>query len=299
MILFGLPPLTALGAAVATLADVRQGRATVGRFGNGELYATVETPVAGQACAVIGSVAPPDANLLSTLLLAHTLAKDGAASVTAVLPYLGYARHDRYERGKSLGTAWMGRLLQAADVRDVVAVDVHSPRAHELVPVPVRSLSPAGVFADELVREGLDGVGIVAPDEGAIERCEAVRRAAGITRPLAHFTKRRTEQGIVHLTLSGAVPPRAVVVDDILDTGATLLSACEHLMRTGAREIRIMVTHALFTGTAWERLPSIGVTHTYCTDTTPRPGVALPLTVLSVAPLLAAHLGSAAVRAAA
>ena len=290
MILFSLPRNGTLAAAVAPLAHVPEGRAVVGRFANGELHARVETPVTGQDAVLLGSVAPPDEDLLATLLLAHTLVKERARSLTALLPYLGYARQDKREPGRSLGAQWLGRLLHAAGVQEVVTVDVHSPHIHDLFPIPVRSLSPAALFAAAIGSRGVEDLCVVAPDEGAIERCEAVRVAAGVQRPLAYFSKTRTEGGIVHRTLHGAVAPRATLVDDILDTGGTLVSACERLAAAGVREIEITVTHGLFTGAGWQRLRSLGVSRICCTDTTAPPADAGPVTVLSVAPLLAAHL---------
>jgi ribose-phosphate pyrophosphokinase len=290
VILFSLPRHARLAASMAPLADVREGRAVVGRFSNGELHASVETTIAAQDCTLLGSVAPPDEDLLATLLLAHTLVKEGARSLTALLPYLGYARHDKREPGRSLGTEWLGRLLHAAGVQEVVTVDVHSRHVHDLFPIPVRSLSPAELFAAEIARDGVEGLCMVAPDEGAIERCEAVRVAAGVRRPLAYFSKSRTECGVVHQALHGAVAPRVVLIDDILDTGGTLVSACERLAAAGVGEIQVMVTHGLFTGTGWQRLRSLGVSRICCTDTTAPPESASPVTVLSVAPLLAAHL---------
>jgi ribose-phosphate pyrophosphokinase len=290
VILFGLPRNGTLAAAVAALSGVREGRAVLGRFANGELHVRVDTPVIGQDAVLLGSVAPPDEDLLGTLLLAHTLVKEGARSLTALLPYLGYARQDRREPGRSLGAEWLGRLLHGAGVPEVVTVDVHSPHIHDLFPMPVRSLSPASLFAAEIGSRGVEDLCVVAPDEGAIERCEAVRLATGVQRPLAYFSKTRTEGGIVHRALHGAIAPRAVLVDDILDTGGTLVSACERLVAAGVRDIAIMVTHGLFTGAGWQRLRSLGVSRICCTDTTSPPAGAAPLTVLSVAPLLAAHL---------
>jgi ribose-phosphate pyrophosphokinase len=292
VILFGLPRTAALAAAVAPLAGCREGCAVVQRFANGELHAALDTPPAGEACALVGAVAPPDADLLSTLLLAHTLGENGAASVTAVLPYLGYARQDRREPGRSRAAAWLGRLLAACGVQEVVTVDVHSPLIHELFPVPVRSLSPAPLVAAEIAAGGVDDLCIVAPDAGAIARSDAVRTAARVTHPLVWLDKRRTPDGVVHRALHGTPLPRAVVVDDILDTGGTLLSACEALRDAGVREIVVAVTHGLFTGTAWRRLATLGVTRIVCTDTTTPPVSAGPVTVLSVAPLLAAHLAA-------
>jgi len=292
MILFGLPRMTGLAAALAPLAELRRGRAVIGRFPNGELHATVETPVAGQECLLLGSVAPPDEDLLATLLLAHTLVKEGAGTLTVLLPYLGYSRHDRAQPGKSLGTAWLGALLQASGAQEVITVDVHSAQAARLFPILLHSLSPAALFAVEVGRGGVDDVSVVAPDEGAIARGEAVRAAAGVPRPLAHFTKTRTEHGVAHTALHGPVAPRVVLVDDILDTGGTLVSACERLVDLGVHDIRVMVTHGLFTGTGWQRLRALRVSAIYCTDTVAPPPGAEPVTVLSVAPLMAAHLRS-------
>lgn len=269
MILFALPAHEPLAVALHDLAGLERGRFAVSRFANQELHAELETNPAGHACVVLGAVAPPDEHLLATLLLCHTLKKEGAGTVIALLPYLGYARHDKAEPRKSRATAWLGALLRASGVDEVVAVDAHSSLVHQLFPIPVRSLSPAELFARE--------------------RCEAVRQAASIGRPVAHFAKERTREGIKHSVLHGAVSRRAILVDDILDTGGTLVAACEALRRAGAEEMVVMVTHGLFTGRAWERLWSLGVCRIYCTDTIPLPADlgAAPVVVLSVAPLLA------------
>lgn len=226
----------------------------------------VGSPVANRACAVLGSLAPPDEQILSVLLLAHTLKREGARRVVAVLPYLGYARQDRADAGQSLGGAWAGDLLRAAGVDQVLTLDVHSRRAAACFPMPLQSLSPAPLFAEALVEHGLTDVSIVAPDEGAVERCEAVRRAAGIHAPLAYLRKRRHADGVTHSALVGAVAPRVAIVDDILDTGGTLISACAELRRAGAREITVLVTHGLFTGRRWRELPALGVRRIFTTD---------------------------------
>ena len=275
------------------------GGLAIDRFSNGELHVDLDTSPTGRDCVVLGAVAPPDEHLLSTLLLSHTLKKEGARSVTALLPYLGYARHDRAEPRKSRAAAWLGEVLRASGVGRVVAIDVHSSLIHELFPIPVLSVSPAPLFGAEIGKLSLIDPVIVAPDEGAIERCEAVRRAAGIRRPLAHLTKTRTPEGIRHSILHGAVGPHVVLVDDILDTGGTLVSAAQTLRRAGVEEIVVMATPGLLTGTGGERLWSLGVTRIYCTDTTPLPEqlVAKPISVLPVAPLLEAALASSAVEA--
>jgi ribose-phosphate pyrophosphokinase len=269
-IIFSLPEYQSLlpheltGRSVPALGDCK-----FARFPNGELYVRIDGPVADRVCAVLGSLGPPDQQILSVLLLAHTLKREGARRVVALLPYLGYARQDRAEPGQSLGAAWAGDLLRAAGVDHVLTIDVHSHQATACFPIPVDSLSPAPLFADVLVQHGLTDVSVVSPDEGAVERSDAVIRAAGIRLPLARVHKQRDPDGVTHSSLFGTVTSRVVIVDDILDTGGTLVSACAALRRAGVQSITLFATHGLFTGQHWQELPALGVQRIYTTDSVP------------------------------
>src|SRR5260370_20976239 len=150
MILFACPAFAALGRELSTATGLCMGEASLARYPNGELSASLPTRVAGEACLLLGTLARPDEHMLSFLLLSHTLQKEGARTVTALFPYLAYARHDRPEEGKSLATAWVGSLLQASGIAKVITVDVHSPAVQELFPIPLVSLSPARLFAQEI-----------------------------------------------------------------------------------------------------------------------------------------------------
>jgi ribose-phosphate pyrophosphokinase len=267
-----------------------------GRFENGELFATVVTPVRAAHCLMVGSIAPPDEQLLSMALLSHTLKKEGANKVTAVLPYLGYSRQDKSKPGKSLATGWLGSILQASGVDEVITVDIHSERSKQLFPIPMTSLFPDQVFAHAIAWRELADATLVAPDNGAIWRCQAVNKAAG--RPndeIAYFEKQRDEKGITHAGPFGKVGPRVLIVDDMIDTGSTLVSACEQLVQSRTREIYIMVTHGLFTGAGWKRLWALGVQRIFCTDTIPARSEIVDeprITFLSIVPLLSDHLAA-------
>lgn len=293
MILFAFEAYQAMAAALAKALELTPARFHIARFENGELHLDVQTPVSNENCLLLGSIAPPDEQLLATLLLAHTLKKEGASRVTALVPYLAYARDDKDKPGQSLATAWVGALAQASGLDEVITVDVHSERAKRLFPIPVLSLFPAEVFADALKRYGLSKATIVAPDGGAIGRCEAVQSAAGMARgKIPYFEKQRTATGITHAGPIGAVGRQAVIVDDILDTGGTLVSACEKLRQAGVEEIVIMVTHGLFTGERWKALWQLGVKRVFCTDSVPLPAAAAgnDIVILSIVPLLAKEL---------
>ncbi len=299
MILFAFEAYRALAATLRKTASVTLGRFRNERFENGELLILLETTVDKEDCLILGSIAPPDEQLLYSLLLAHTIRKQGGRRIIGMFPYLAYARHDKDKPGESLAAAWAGSLAQVSGIDQVITVDVHSERAARLFPIPVLSLSSAGILAEAMKRYGLTEATIVAPDEGAIGRCQAVATSAGApSGKIAYFQKHRTEEGITHTGPIGAVRRQAVIIDDILDTGGTLLSACEKLNAAGAEDISIMVTHGLFTGARWEGLWHLGVRRIFCTDSVPlRPGVDVDRIVrLSIVPLLEKELKAHAVQ---
>jgi ribose-phosphate pyrophosphokinase len=207
----------------------------VKRFANGELHVEVPDRVRHRLCVIIGSISPPAENLARVTLVAHALRRAGAARITAVLPYLAYARQDRAPDNESRGLAWVGGLLRASGILEVVCVDVHSEQATALLGRRLISLSPAHLLASALPESWRLDVTLVSPDEGAIERASAIADTFRVDRPVAWARKRRTAAGVEHLGLVGRPGRRAIVVDDILDTVDTLVSCCRRLRDAGAR----------------------------------------------------------------
>ena len=291
MILFSSSEFESIATGLrGRVPQLRRGQYRTSRFDNGELRVDVDTPVRGERCLVLGTIAPPDTRLTSTLLLAHTLRKEGAREVIGVLPYLAYSRQDKNKPGESLAAAWIGTVMRASGFDRLITIDVHSAEDQRLLALPLCSLSPAGIFADALRANGLEQATIIAPDEGAVARCEATRAAAGLSKEsIPHFEKRRTDSGIHHSRFAGEVGAHAVLIDDILDTGATLISASQRLLCAGVEDIQIMVTHGLFKGDEWAGLWELGISRIFCTDTVPlRTGVDRErVVILSVLPLLA------------
>ncbi len=286
--LFPFPNYQVFAESLLQLPSAQIEQFSLKRFANGELSIELAPPVRNDPCMVIGSIAPPDEQLLAMLLLCDTLAKEGAADILALLPYLAYMRQDKNEPGKSLAVRWIGELFRAAGVSEIITVDIHSQAAMTDISLPLVSLSPAALFAEEIRENAWLDATLVAPDEGAITRCNAVRQWTGNPNPISYCHKERHGEEVL-VTLQGTVGERAIIIDDILDTGSTLLACCEALQRANVTAILIMVTHGLFTGTRWQRLWSLGVQRIYCTDTLPLPAdiAPLPISVLSINSLLA------------
>ena len=295
MILFSFSACGDIARELQTIPSLHPGEFTIARFENQELRASVQGPISGENCSILGSIAPPDDQMLSLMLLAHTLKKGGADKITAILPYLAYSRQDKDKPGESLAIAWIGLLFKSSGIDQVLTVDVHSERDKQLFPLPLLSLSTSDIFAEAMKKHRLTDATIVAPDNGAISRCEAVKKAAGM--PIGntpYFEKKRTEKGIIHYGPVGNVGTRAVIIDDMLDTGGTLISACEKLRVANVEEITVLVTHGLFTGSNWTKLWSLGVRRIFCTDTVPlRADIETTnILVLSVVPMLREKLSS-------
>jgi len=288
--LFSFPGYQQLASALQDADGCGLRLFSMARYDNQELHALIPGHLAGERCFILGSIAPPDEQLISFTLLAHTLREHEARQITGILPYLAYTRQDKVKEGESLAAAWAGSLLKASGIDRILTVDVHSERDEQLFQIPFISLSPASLFAKEIHSRGLTDATIVAPDNGAVRRCQAVKAAAGLPASgTPYLEKTRTDRGVVHTGLVGESCSKVILIDDMLDTGGTLVSACERLVTKGVDEIYIFVTHGLFTGEAWQKLWSLNVKHIFCTDTIPPSAHAMAhnnISILAVAPLL-------------
>lgn len=294
LMLFAFPQYRPTALFLHKMTNLTPGDFLVKRFPNQEMYVTLNSKVRNQDCLILGSISPPDEQLLSVSLLAHTLKKEGAREIIALLPYLAYSRQDKVKKGESMATSLVGEILHASGIDQITTIDVHSTKVAEIFPIPLESLSPAKVFAEEIRKLSLLDATLVASDEGAISRCQDVAILAGKNMPIAYMKKERTKKGVEHLNLQGNVGQKIVLVDDILDTGRTLVSISEKLQTLGAKEVVVMVTHGLFTGNDWKRLWSLGVKNIYTTDSIPmvRNFASTRIKILSIKPLLREYIDS-------
>lgn len=273
MIIYSLPELKYLAnnlcKRLGPTLDISQGKNEFARYANGEWHANIHEKVSGLDCAIIGAFTPPDDQLIKSLVLAHTLKKDGANNVTAIIPYFAYMRHDKNIEYESFITDWIGKISTVSGFDKIITIDIHSEKAESLIKIPIVNLSPVDLFLAQINENDLANVSIVAPDEGATKRAENFARAAGVSRPVVYLKKTRLKAKITHTELVGELSDNVIIVDDILDTGGTLISCAKQLKKRGVKRITIVVTHGLFSGKKWQKLFKLNVKKIITTDSTP------------------------------
>jgi ribose-phosphate pyrophosphokinase len=222
------------------------------RFANGEFHVRVRD--VGRSAFVIGESAPPHERLAQTGLLVDTLRRNGAKKITLVLPYLAYARQDRVtESGGSLGSAWMLGQLKAAGAARIVTLDIHNERVAEESPVPIVSVDLHAVMAERMEKMlGREDITVVAPDRGAGRRAEHFAAALGERAPVAYVKKKRDRSGKARaFGLIGRTSGRtAVIIDDMVDSGGTIVEAVRALKKNGFVRFFLCATHPILSGRA-------------------------------------------------
>ena len=281
----------ALAEAIATHLGVPLAEREASRFPDGEMQVEVRTSVRGCDIYLIQPTGPPvEEHLFQLLLLADACRRAGAARLTAVVPYLGYARQDRRGTGREpVGARVIADLLAAGGLHRTVAVDLHSASLEGVFGMPLEHLTAVPLLADALLAGLRDDAIIVAPDLGATKLAERYARVLGLSVAFVH--KRRLTGATVSVRgVTGEVRGRTpLVVDDMITTGGTVEAAIRALLEAGAREeITVAATHGLLVGDAARRLGALPIRRLLTTDSVAAPdATGLPLERIGLAPLLA------------
>lgn len=264
----------ALAQAVAGRLGVGVGASEVERLPDGELHVEILESLRGRDVYLVQPTSPPaERHLLELLLLADACRRAGARRRTAVVPYFGYARHDRRARGReAVGARVVADLLGTAGLDRVLAVDLHTGALEGFFAMPLEHLSAVPLLAEAL-RSSLDPQSVVvAPDLGAAKLADRYASLLGL--PVAVVQKVRVSGAEVSVRgVSGDVRGRKpIVVDDMISTGATIEAAIEALVAAGAvPEATVAATHGLFVGSAPERLGRAPIRRCVVTDSVATP----------------------------
>ncbi|MBF6221980.1 ribose-phosphate pyrophosphokinase [Nocardia abscessus] len=276
-----------LATAIAHLLDVASADCAIERFPDGEVRPIVDR-VRDDDVYIVQSTSPPVGDhLVELLLLLDACRRGGAARVTAVVPYFGYARQDRRTRsGQALGVRVVAEAIASAGADRLVVIDPHTPTLEAICPVPVEILTAVPLLSSVVLPARSERTVVVAPDLGAAKLAE--RYAATVPNSVALVRKfRESGTTVTAVEALGDVAGRqAVIVDDMISTGATI-EAAVRLLHHHATDIIVAATHGPLTPDATARLRELGLRRVVVTDSIAHRDSAAPIEVCSVAALLA------------
>ena len=240
------------------------------KFADGEIYVEINENIRGNSVFVIQSSATPaNDNLMELLLCIDALRRSSAKNITAVIPYFGYARQDRKVVPRtSISAKLVSNLITNAGAHRVVTVDLHAGQIQGFFDMPVDNLFTTPLFA-RFIKKNIKSKNFicVSPDAGAIERTRAL--ATKINADLAIIDKRRPEPGKSKvMNIIGDVKGKdCIIIDDIIDSGGTIINAADALVKKGARNVYVFITHAVLSGDAIKNIQKSRIKKLVITDT--------------------------------
>jgi ribose-phosphate pyrophosphokinase len=270
------------------------GRALVGRFSDGEIQVEIMENVRGKDVYLVQSTCPPaNEHLMELLVMADACKRASAGRITAVIPYLGYARQDRRQRAMRvpITAKLVADMIGCAGVDRVLTVDLHADQIQGFFGVPVDNVYASPVLLGEVWKQKYDNMIVVSPDVGGVVRARALARRLD-NADLAIIDKRRQRANESQvMNIIGDVRGRScILVDDLVDTAGTLCQAAQALKDEGAERVIAYITHPVLSGKAVERVSTSALDELVVTDTIPLGEAARNckrIRVLSVAELLA------------
>jgi ribose-phosphate pyrophosphokinase len=280
----------ALSQAIMEELDAPLGRAIVGEWRNGETRVKLEENVRGSDVFIIQSLCNPvNHNIMELLLMIDAVKRASAARITAVIPYYGYAKQEKKTSGREpISAKLVANLIVTAGVDRVLSLDLHAPAIEGFFDIPVDHLRATPLLARRFRRESQDVVVAVSPDAGGVARAEDFRTRVGGS--LAIISKRHPEPDASEaLEMVGDVDGKvAVIIDDMISTGGTLVLAANLLKERGASEVYAAATHGIFAGNALDLIGNSTIKKLFVTDSIPLPAGNHPsIETVTIAPLLA------------
>ena len=277
-----------LAEKIAKAYKTQLGKSEVINFSDGEFQTSFEENIRGRDVFIVQSTFPPADNILELLMMIDAAKRASARKIVAVIPYFGYARQDRKDKPRvSIGSKIITNLLTTTGIDRLITIDLHADQIQGFFDIPVDHLYASVIFYPYLKKLNLPNLMMASPDTGGTRR--AASYAKGLNTGFAICYKQRSRPNVVEkMQLIGDVEGKDVVlVDDIIDTAGTITKAGELIMKRGAKSVRAMATHAIFSGNAREVLKNSPFSEIIVTDTVPIKEGFDRIKVLSTATLFA------------
>ncbi len=262
-----------LAQEIAEHMGVDLGKATVTKFSDGEISVSIWESVRGKDCFIIQSTSEPvNDNLMELLIMTDALKRASANSVTAVIPYYGYARQDRKAKARDpITSKLVANMLTAAGVNRVITMDLHASQEQGFFDIPVDHMVGQPLLTDYFRLKDLDDLVIVSPDHGSVTRARNMAKPFNV--PIAIIDKRRPEPNKSEImNIIGDIENKnCLILDDMIDTAGTICNAAKALMDLGARSVYACATHAVLSGPAIERIEASPIKEMVLLNTIPVP----------------------------
>lgn len=261
-----------LAADVVKRLNISLGRATVGRFSDGEITVEIQEHVRGKDVFILQSTcAPSNENLMELLIMVDALKRASATRITAAIPYFGYARQDRRVRSARVPIAakLVADLLTAAGVDRVLTMDLHAEQIQGFFNIPVDNIYSLPIMLADVWKKDFEDLMVVSPDVGGVVRARAL--AKRLECDLAIIDKRRPKANVSEvMNIIGEVEGRTcVIMDDMVDTAGTLCKAADALKENGAKKVLAYCVHPVLSGAAVSRINDSALDELVVTDTIP------------------------------
>ena len=240
------------------------------RFADGEVYVEINENIRGNSIFVVQSTSnPANDNLMELLICIDALRRSSAKNITAVIPYFGYARQDRKVVPRTaISAKLVSNLITNAGANRILSVDLHAGQIQGFFDIPVDNLFSTPIFAKHIKRKlSINNLICVAPDVGGVERARSLGRRINVS--IAIIDKRRPAPGKSEvMNIVGNIKNKnCVIVDDIIDTGGTIVNAAKALKDKDAKDIYVYITHAVLSGQAVEKIEKSQIKKLITTDT--------------------------------
>ena len=270
------------------------GKVNIQRFSDGEIYVEFQESIRGQFVFLIQSTYSPTDNLMELLLMIDAAKRASAYKVIAVIPYYGFARQDRKDRPRvAIGSKLVANMLTAAGADRVITMDLHAPQIQGYFDIPVDHLEASAIFIPYIEKLNLANLTFAAPDVGSANRIREIASYFECEMVICDKHRKRANE-IASMVVIGDVAGKDVVlVDDLCDTGGTLVKSAALMMEKGANSVRALCTHPVLSGKAYENIQNSVLEELVVCDTIPLRGKCSKIKVLSTDELFAVTIRNA------
>ena len=277
-----------LAKEIATYLEMPLSEASINRFSDGEINVKISESVRGKDVFIIQPTsAPANSNLMELLIMTDALKRSSAKSITAVVPYYGYARQDRKAAPRVPITAKLvANLMETSGITRVVTVDLHASQIQGFFDIPVDNLYGAILFMDYIKAKKFANPVIASPDIGGVARARYFAKKLGLDMVIVDKRREKANESEV-MNIIGEVKGKDIIlIDDMVDTAGTMVKAASALKKLGATSVMACCTHPVLSGPAYERIEAGELDELVVANTIPMTKTSKKIKMLSTAPML-------------